>query len=261
MSPASSPVILLVPGAFGTPSGFDKLLPYFKEAGLSTHPGPYPSCNPSDPATATSSNDITTLRNDVLLPLLEQQQKDVVIIAHSYGGVVAGAAAKGLDKQTRSSQGKTGGSVIGLIYVAGNITVEGESLLQAVGGAYPPFIKQDNPSKGLAVIEPAMDVLYNDCDPALASELGGYMQPHALLAFETAATAPAWADKGFDGRRAYVRTLEDACNPSSLQDMWLEKSGVKWDVVDFKTGHMPFVSQPQKLAATIVQLTNGFAAL
>lgn len=142
-SSTSSPVILLVPGAFGTPAGFDKLLPYFKEAGLSAHPGPYPSCNPSDPATATSSNDITSLRKNVLLPLLEQQQKDVVIIAHSYGGVVAGAAAKGLDKQTRSSEGKTGGSVIGLIYVAGNITLEGESLIQAVGGAYPPFIKQD----------------------------------------------------------------------------------------------------------------------
>lgn len=104
-----------------------------------------------------------------------------------------------------------------------------------------------------------MDILYNDCDPALAPELEASMKPHALLAFETKATAPAWADKGFDGRRAYVRTLDDCCNPSWLQDSWLEKSGVKWDIVDFKTGHMPFVSQPESLAAQIVELTNGFA--
>lgn len=142
MSPSDPPVILLVPGAFGTPAGYEKLLPYLKGAGLSTHPGPYPSCNPSDPATATCPNDIASLRDNILLPLLEEEQKNIVIIAHSYGGVVVGGAAKGLDKHTRTSQGKIA-SVIGLIYVAGNITLENESLHHAVGGAYPPFIKQD----------------------------------------------------------------------------------------------------------------------
>lgn len=142
MSPSDPPVILLVPGAFGTPAGYEKLLPYLKEAGLSTHPGPYPSCNPSDPETATCPNDIASLRDNILLPLLEEEQKNIVIIAHSYGGVVVGGAAKGLDKHTRTSQGKIA-SVIGLIYVAGNITLENESLRHAVGGAYPPFIKQD----------------------------------------------------------------------------------------------------------------------
>lgn len=142
MSPASAPIILIVPGAFGTPDGFDKLLPYLKESGFSTHPGPYPSCNPSDPATATCQNDISSLRDNILLPLLEQQSKDIVILAHSYGGIVAAGAAKNLDKQTREAHGQST-SVVGLIYVAGNIALEGESLFEAVGGGYPPFIKLD----------------------------------------------------------------------------------------------------------------------
>ncbi|CAG9939376.1 unnamed protein product [Clonostachys rosea f. rosea IK726] len=259
MASAKSPVILVVPGAFGTPSGFDKLLPYLKDAGLSTHPGAYPSCNPASPSTATCLGDITSLRDNVLLPLIKQS-KDVVVLAHSYGGVVGGAAAKGLDKKTRGAQGLSG-SVIGLIYVAGNITLEGESLLEAVGGAYPPFIKTSKPAKGLALIEPAMEVLYNDCDASLAPELEASMQPHAHLAFETKPTAPGWADDGFDGRRTYVRTTEDCCNPAFLQDQWLEKSKVKWDVVDFKTGHMPFISQPQALAEQIIKSTKGFTEL
>jgi hypothetical protein len=123
-----------VPGAFGTPAGYDKLLPHFEEAGLIAVPGPYPSCNPADPASATASEDIRSLRQNVLLPLIEQG-KDVAILARSYGGVVAGGAAKGLDKTTRQSQGHATG-VLGLIYVAGNITLENESLLKAVGGAY-----------------------------------------------------------------------------------------------------------------------------
>ncbi|KAI1099135.1 alpha/beta-hydrolase [Jackrogersella minutella] len=255
MTSAELPVILLVPGAFGTPAGFDKLLPYLKEAKLSTHPGPYPSCNSSNPAAATCSDDVASLRETILIPLLEK--RDVVILAHSYGGVVAGCAAKDLDKDTRSKQGQVGG-VIGLIYVAGNITLEGESLLDAVGGAYPPFIKIDNPSPGLALIEPAMSVLYNDCDSAQASELAKHMTPHAYSAFQTEATAPAWAAKAFDGKRAYIRTLDDCCNPVSIQDIWMEKSKVEWNVIDFKTGHMPFVSQPEMLATQITKLINGF---
>lgn len=136
------PVIVLVPGAFGTPAGFDKLASFLGEAGFSTRPGAYPSCNPSDPSTATSKSDSLSLRNNVLIQLLDREQRDVVVIAHSYGGVVAGCAVKGLDKRTRAGHGHST-SVVGLIYVAGNITLEGETLLEAVGGVYPPFIKID----------------------------------------------------------------------------------------------------------------------
>lgn len=138
----SSPIIVLVPGTFGTPAGYDKLLPYLKDAGFSTHPGPYPSCNSSDSATATAPKDINSLRENVFLPLIEQGKKEIVVIAHSYGGVVAGGAAKDLDMQTRQAQGQAGG-IIGLIYVAGNITLEGEALMDAMGGTYPLFIKLD----------------------------------------------------------------------------------------------------------------------
>lgn len=142
MASPTLPTIVLVPGAFGTPAGYDKLLPYFEQAGFPTTPGPYPSCNSADPDSATAVKDINSLRENVILPLIDQQGKDVVILAHSYGGVVAGGATKGLDKPARRIQGHTTG-VIGLIYVAGNITLEDESLFEAVGGAYPPFIKLD----------------------------------------------------------------------------------------------------------------------
>lgn len=140
MSSTTPPVILLVPGAFGTPAGYDPLLPYLHEAGFVTHPGPYASSNPPNPTTATCANDIASLR-DIVCSLVEQA-KDVVILAHSFGAIVAGGAAKGLDKQTRASQGQVGG-VIGLVYIAGNIVLENESLADVSGGNYPPFIKLD----------------------------------------------------------------------------------------------------------------------
>lgn len=142
MPPQNLPLILLVPGAFGTPDGFGPLLPHLKEAGYQTHPGPYASSNPTDPSAATCANDIASLRDGVILPLLDQQQKDVVILAHSYGAIVASGAAKGLDKPTRANNGQAAG-VVGLIYVAGNIVLSDESLGEAFGGVYPPFIKLD----------------------------------------------------------------------------------------------------------------------
>lgn len=67
--------------------------------------------------------------------------------------MVGGAAAAGLSKVARLSDNQEGG-VIGLIYLVGNIVSEGESLLQAVGGAYPPFITEGNVSLILLPEEP-----------------------------------------------------------------------------------------------------------
>ncbi|KAI1826493.1 Alpha/Beta hydrolase protein [Xylaria intraflava] len=258
MSLARFPLIVLVPGAFATPACFDKLVAHLGE--FQTYPAAYPSCNPADPFNATCMSDITAMRR-ILLSLLDQK-RDVVILAHSYGGIVAGSAAKGLDQDTRSAQGYSN-AVVGLIYVSGNISLEGESLLEASGGggAPPPFVKADTPSEGLAVIAPAMDILYNDLDPGLEPELSKLMNPHALQAFSTKPSAPAWQDKGFDRRRIYVRTLQDRVHSTFLQDKWIAKSGVEWDVVDFGTGHMPFVSQPEALAAQVAKSVRKLAEL
>jgi hypothetical protein len=94
-----------------------------------------------------------------------------------------------------------------------------------------------------------MQILYGDADPALAPELEAGMIPHSLAAFETPASAPAWAETSFDGKRAYIRTLDDQCNPLFLQDAWLEKSGVKWDTADLKSSHCPFISCPEEVAS------------
>ncbi|PSR77197.1 hypothetical protein BD289DRAFT_378024 [Coniella lustricola] len=170
MPSSGLPTILLVPGAFGTPAGYDPMLPYLKAAGFTTHPRPYPSLNHPEPSKATCANDIASLRDNVIRPLTEEQQKEVVIIAHSFGGIVAGGAAKGFDKQHFLSQGQNGG-VIGFIYVALNIALENAYLAETFGGVYPPFSQVDKPSQGLVLIKPAMDVLFNDCDPAHADEL------------------------------------------------------------------------------------------
>lgn len=99
-----------------------------------------------------------------------------------------------------------------------------------------------------------MQVLYNDVDPALAPELEAAMFPTALKAFETPAPAPAWKEDAFDGRRLYIRTLDDQCNPFFLQEAWIAKTGVEWDVVDLKSSHCPFISRPEDLVEKTISI-------
>lgn len=93
-----------------------------------------------------------------------------------------------------------------------------------------------------------MSTLYADADPSLAPELEAAMIPHALAAFETPAPAPAWAEAEYQGRRMYMRTLDDQCNPLFLQDLWIQNSGVEWATTDLKSSHCPFFSLPEELA-------------
>ncbi|ESZ93421.1 hypothetical protein SBOR_6192 [Sclerotinia borealis F-4128] len=250
MATSSRPTLVFFAGAFADPSCFDGIVPLFEKSGYSSVYARIPSLNP-DPsglASISTANDVSEARKNVLLPLIEEQHKDVIVITHSYGGVVGGAAAAGLSKAARSSRNETGG-ILGLVYWVGNIVSEGETLLQAVGGTYPPFLKIGNPSPGLAVIEPVMSILYAASDIFLAPALEAAMLPHAVAALETPAPAPAWAETAFDGRRVYIRTFDDQCNPLFLQDIWIEKSGVSWDIADLKTSHCPFISCPEEVVS------------
>ena len=145
MATSNRPTLVFFPGAFAEPSCFDRLVPHFQKAGYPSVYARIPSLNPSDPASISTNNDASETRKNVLLPLIEEQHKDVIIFTHSYGGVVGGAAAAGLSKASRASRNEAGG-VVGLVYLVGNIVSEGETLLQAIGGAYSPFIKEGNVS-------------------------------------------------------------------------------------------------------------------
>lgn len=103
-----------------------------------------------------------------------------------------------------------------------------------------------------------MPTLYGDADPALTPKLEAAMIPHALAAFETPATAPAWAEPAFDGRRVFMRTIDDCCNPVHLQDIWIQKSHVQWDIVDIQSSHTPFISRPAKIAMITIGLIKNW---
>lgn len=137
------PTVLLVPGAWLRSSTYHAFLNLLQAAGYPTLYASYPSLDPADPFTADCAADSLSVRAKVLLPLIEAQGKDVVLVMHSYGGIPGSVAAHGLDKVQRMKEGRQGG-VLGLIFVSGFVVEEGASVADGQGGSLPPWVKENN---------------------------------------------------------------------------------------------------------------------
>ena len=139
---ATKPTVLLIPGAWFHHSTYDSFISHLQNLSFPTAYTSYPSLNPSDATTADAANDTEFVLKEALLPLIEKDGKDVVIVMHSYGGVPGSSAAKGLSKVTRLEEGKKGG-VVGLIHISGFVLPAGASVADGQGGQLPTWVKQN----------------------------------------------------------------------------------------------------------------------
>ncbi len=108
------------------------------------------------------------------------------------------------------------------------------------------------------MISPAVETLYNDVDPDTANDLAASLLPHATLAFESPAPPPAWAEPAFEGKIAFLRCTQDQALPTFLQDLFVQRSGVKWIVKDIDAGHSPWASKPKETSAMVIDFAKEF---
>lgn len=135
------PTIVIIPGAFHSPSHFDELFARLHQAEYPTMCLALPSLNPQSPHTADVAGDSKFVREKILLPLLEAG-KDILLVMHSYGGIPGSCAAKGLSKGERSSQGYAVG-ILGIVYIAAILVGERESLFKGAKQRPNPWIVAD----------------------------------------------------------------------------------------------------------------------
>jgi hypothetical protein len=126
----AKPQIVLLPGAWHTPSCMAALISKLESLGYGVHTSRLPSVgNPNPPQDL--SEDIAVVRS-----LVEQaidKDNDVVVFPHSWAGIVTGSALVGLGKKEREAEGKKGG-VVRTGYMASFILPKGVSLMDAAGG-------------------------------------------------------------------------------------------------------------------------------
>ena len=111
-------------------------------AGYPTFSSTLPSVGAASKVTA--EDDMNYVRDKMLIPVLDREGRDVILFTHSYSGIPGSAASKGLSKAERQAQGKTTG-VLGQIFLASIMLKggDGEDVLGAFGGQYPPHIRPE----------------------------------------------------------------------------------------------------------------------
>lgn len=126
--PSSSPQLLIIPGSYISALAYYDVRDIIRKA----HPElpealvyDLPSASSGPPLPAPNLYDDGALFAEKITELADQDV-DIVLFAHSYGGVVAREALKGLSKAERSSLGKRGG-VIHVIYLSPIICEPGKA--------------------------------------------------------------------------------------------------------------------------------------
>ncbi|EEU39494.1 uncharacterized protein NECHADRAFT_81727 [Fusarium vanettenii 77-13-4] len=103
---ASKPTILIVSGAFHTPKHFQPLMNLLEYSGYAVHNPRLPS-NAVLPPEESHYRDIDVVRG--IAEQLAHQGKRIIVLIHSYGGLVGTNGLAGLGLQERARKGLDGG--------------------------------------------------------------------------------------------------------------------------------------------------------
>ncbi len=222
-----TPTLLLVHGAWHGPWCWDRLIPQLHRLGLDTATVALPSVG-DDPARLGGVADDAR----AIEAAAEAIPGDVVVLAHSYGGIPA-------------TEARLPDNVKHIVYLGAFLPDIGQSLVNLLPpGPLPPFI-EGRPDDTTAVIpEHAMAAFYADVDPATAQWAIGQLRPHNGLCNVTPLTYASWRELP----STYILLTEDFACPTIVQRQTHQRCT---RTIEMSGCHSPFLSKPAELAAVL----------
>lgn len=185
-------------------------------------------------------NPTVSLADDVTVTkrAIASARNPVVLVGHSYGGVVISEA--GNDTKVAS-----------LAYIAAFAPDAGESVETLIanpppGAPVPPILP---PQDGFLKLdsEKFADSFAADVTPATARFMANSQVPWGVEALAGKVTAPAWRSKP----SFYLVASDDRMIPPPAQRAMAERAGAK--VVETAGSHAVYVSKPAEVASLIAQ--------
>ncbi|KAI1373241.1 alpha/beta-hydrolase [Hypoxylon crocopeplum] len=244
------PVLVFSPGAWHTPEYFEPTTTLLCQEGYTCDLVWLPSVgaelrSPDDMSIPQDfAPDVAAIRNTVLKHL--DAGLDVVLVVHSYSGVVGSEAVAGLDTASRSAAGKPT-SVTRLVYVAALVIEAGTQRLWTNGG--PNFPDQVRVHRDLVYCRPEKvdEVFYSRCTPQQRSWIvQTCLRSHAKGVFLSPVTHAAW--RVIPG--TYVKPAADPV----IKFIANFPDGHRFDdVVEMGGDHFPFVSAAEEMAEVIMR--------
>ncbi|KAI1427749.1 hypothetical protein F5Y12DRAFT_711976 [Xylaria sp. FL1777] len=238
-----TPTVFFSPGMFHTPWIFDTVRSKLSDRGFATGASNLVSASTAiEAASEGMLSDAKHLRS-LLLNLIELG-KEVVFVAHSYGGVVVSNAVQGLSVQQRAAEGKQGGIVM-IIYLCALVIPAGQNVLSIADPASLPW---DETGDGFIVSNNPLHHFYADVEPSLAAKAVDALKPMSSKILTDVATYEPW-NQGFNV--GYIFTDNDNVLSTDAQKTMFAQFPDGSFTATLACGHSPFFNIPDALVDTI----------
>ncbi|KAL8372156.1 hypothetical protein RB595_001786 [Gaeumannomyces hyphopodioides] len=244
---STSPVHFhLVHGAWHGPFTFDLLRAELECRGYPTSVSALPSVGTSDPDVGLYA-DGAAVRAD--LEGLVDAGKEVVLVAHSYGGLATSNGVEGLGVQQRKADGKNGG-VLSHVFLTAMALDPGRSLdSMQPGGDVPEWLRITPDGRFRSVVPEKAKDIFDVEDKVLVAEAIAALRQMTSKAFEEPSRYAPWKN-GFNV--GYIFTTEDVAVPFSFQQAMFSQFPAGSFTATMETGHSPFFNEPKELADNLV---------
>ena len=204
--------------------------------GFSSRAVELPSCVALPGASAGAVGDMYA-DADAVRAALDEKDEPVVLVGHSYGGMVITDAAAGQE------------NVEHLVYLT-SVMPEQDETMASLGGSRGPGPWMDpRPEDGTMGIKGELmpDAFMQDCDEEAVAGALERLTRQPLAVFGQSPRAVAWRGKP----STYIVCSEDLATPPETQRRHAKRAG---KVVELSSGHHPMLSQPEQLAKVLAEV-------
>ena len=264
------PGVAIFHGAWHCGAHFDKLRSALESHGYEVETPDAPSVG-ANPTHSNFDADVATVRASV--EKFIKAGKDVVVVAHSFGGVLASQALEGLAKTASSQQG----GVTNILYIAASLprigmstqdaTVEGLDSPPDLEGfvdmdmvrlfaGMRPVLKRSCQEAMTVMPKKPITTFYHDVEPTLAEHAASLLKPESLGVFMSPLTHAAYLEIP----STYLFCEDDQCVPLAKQQQMVQscrdKVGASIKTETVNSSHSPFLSHTEYVEKLIRRLAG-----
>ena len=184
---------------------------------------------------------------DVVNRIEYEDLEDVVLVGHSYGGMVVGSVQSRVPERIRT-----------LVYLDAFVPVDGKSMFNFQIERAREELTDSANSDGEGWYVPALDPrgkVLDISDPDEVAWLARHITPHPLKPFTDLASVKNEAAASV--RKAYVYCTNKPHGSSFAQFAEIAKRDPDWFYFEMDTHHDPMVSQPGELANILLGIAKS----
>jgi pimeloyl-ACP methyl ester carboxylesterase len=236
---AHIPPVVLVHGAWHTARAWQRLTPLLQQSGMKVAAVDLPARGDATAAAHLRMADYVA----ALAAVVATFQEPVLVVAHSFGGMVATQFAD-----------ENPAAVAGVLYLAAFVPKDGQAVMDLVTD--PAFAASETSKQSLHLAEGYSTFPSDDANSAFYSDVAArdfaHDRPHLVPESLVAMTdrVPAHPQGVLAVRRGYIECSRDRALPIEMQRKMRHDTGVPL-VATLEADHSPFYSQPEALLPLI----------